>query len=273
MYGLLFESIFECIKLKYGDDVLAKVCDLTDTSSVIFSTNQQYSESLFPFIMKCLAEITNQDPNEVMEEMGCYFVYFISKFGYDRILKVLGRHMRDFLNGLDNLHEYMKFSYPKLKPPSFFVEKESVNGLILHYRSRRRGFLYYVKGQLKQVGKIFYKIDIEIDVVHHSVEDDNLTYAIFELRFQNYQYLRALNLKDRSNISLEFSRNDLILKTQTFFDLFPFHLAFRSDMRVISIGRGLYQLLPNIVGKRLNKVFKLDRPLIQLNWESVSYKF
>ena len=58
-----------------------------------------------------------------MENLGVEFVDFIGQFGYDKILRVLGRHMRDFLNGLDNLHEYMRFSYQKLKPPSFFVEK------------------------------------------------------------------------------------------------------------------------------------------------------
>ena len=83
--------------------------------------------------------------------LGVEFVDFVSQFGYDRILRVLGRHMRDFLNGLDNLHEYMRFSYQKLKPPSFFVEKESAAGLILHYRSKRQGYLYYVKGQIRQV--------------------------------------------------------------------------------------------------------------------------
>jgi guanylate cyclase len=53
--------------------------------------------------------------------------------------------MRDFLNGLDNLHEYLRFSYPKMKAPSFFVENESKAGLTLHYRTRRRGFINYVK--------------------------------------------------------------------------------------------------------------------------------
>jgi len=85
-----------------------------------------------------------------MEELGTEFVNFVGQYGYDRILSVLGRHMRDFLNGLDNLHEYMRFSYAKLKPPSFFVEKESPTGLVLHYRSRRKGYTYYVKGQIKQ---------------------------------------------------------------------------------------------------------------------------
>ena len=100
-----------------------------------------------------------------MEELGVDFVNFVGKYGYDKILRVLGRHLRDFLNGLDNLHEYMRFSYSKLKPPSFFVENESASGLILHYRSKRKGFSYYVRGQIKQVGKLFYDLDVKIDVL------------------------------------------------------------------------------------------------------------
>ena len=67
--------------------------------------------------------LIDQDVNDLMENLGIEFVDFVGQFGYDKVLRVLGRHMRDFLNGLDNLHEYMRFSYQKLKPPSFFVEK------------------------------------------------------------------------------------------------------------------------------------------------------
>lgn len=59
--------------------------------------------------------------------------------------------MRDFLNGLDNLHEYMRYTYPRMRPPSFYVERETANGLTLHYRSRRRGFVHYVMGQITEV--------------------------------------------------------------------------------------------------------------------------
>ena len=65
-----------------------------------------------------------------------------------RILKVLGRTLRDFLSNLDNLHEYLRFSYPKIKPPSFFVTDETPNGLTLHYRSKRKGFVNFVMGQV-----------------------------------------------------------------------------------------------------------------------------
>lgn len=55
------------------------------------------------------------------------------------------------ITGLDNLHEYLKFSYPRLKPPSFICENETKQGLTLHYRSKRRGFVYYTMGQIREV--------------------------------------------------------------------------------------------------------------------------
>ena len=51
------------------------------------------------------------------------------------MIRVLGRRLVDFLNGIDTLHEVlMKFSYDKMRPPSFYVEAETPTGLILIYR-------------------------------------------------------------------------------------------------------------------------------------------
>ena len=93
----------------------------------------------------------DEDGNVVMENVGIEFITFISQYGYDRMMRVLGRHFRDFLNGIDNLHEYMRFSYGKMKPPSFIVEKETNTGLEFHYRTKRKGFLHYLIGQIKEV--------------------------------------------------------------------------------------------------------------------------
>lgn len=62
-------------------------------------------------------------------------------------LQVLGRNVRDFINELDNLHEYFRFSFPKVQPPSFCVEEECETSLTLHYRSTRKGFTQFVKGK------------------------------------------------------------------------------------------------------------------------------
>jgi len=40
---------------------------------------------------------------EFFEQMGVHFVSFVGQYGYDRVLSVLGRHMRDFLNGMKSI--------------------------------------------------------------------------------------------------------------------------------------------------------------------------
>lgn len=200
-----------------------------------------------------------------MDSFGVEFVNFVGQFGYDRILKVLGRHMRDFLNGLDNLHEYLRFSYPKLKPPSFFVEDETKNGLTLTYRSRRRGFLHYVKGQIRQVGKVFYNTRVDIFMVANDYNEDTMTTHVkFRLLFDNKAFREvAAHIVDNIVDSIP-------LRPELLFELFPFHIVFSRKMEIRSVGPGLRNVIPTALGKNLVDLFNLERPLTNFTWEDVS---
>lgn len=138
MYGLLLESIGQFLRQEYGEDVWEDIRRRAHIEQHSFSTHIIYPESMVPRIAESAAAATGRTREFMLTQLGHCFVSFVSKYGYDKILRVLGRDMRDFLNGLDNLHEYMRFSYPKLLPPSFFVEHENEHGLTLHYRSKRR---------------------------------------------------------------------------------------------------------------------------------------
>jgi hypothetical protein len=54
------------------------------------------------------------------------------------VLALLGRELRDFLNGLDNLHEYLKFSYPR------YTIQNSWNVSVIN------SYLYTVKNACKR---------------------------------------------------------------------------------------------------------------------------
>ena len=64
---------------------------------------------------------------EFYEGMGIYFITVASSLGFAAILKQLGRNLRDLLLNLDNLHDYLRTTFPRIKPPSFFIEEESEN--------------------------------------------------------------------------------------------------------------------------------------------------
>uniref|UniRef100_W5MYK5 guanylate cyclase n=1 Tax=Lepisosteus oculatus TaxID=7918 RepID=W5MYK5_LEPOC len=180
MYGLLCESLHDFIKESYGDDVWKLVRERADVRLHSFVTHQVYSESVIPRIAKAASGVTGTPYNELMNSWGVYFLGFVGKYGYDRILKVLGRHVRDFVNGLDNLHEYLRFSYPKVQPPTFFCQEESATGVTLHYRSKRKGYLHYAMGQLRQMGKQFYDTDIHVEVLSEQLVGD---YSHVTMRF------------------------------------------------------------------------------------------
>ncbi|KAK9746156.1 hem-NO-binding [Popillia japonica] len=139
------------IKETYGNDKWDKIRNDIGLEQTSFSTHQVYGENIIPKLGAKAIEVLNITEKEFFYQMGVFFVSFVRPYGYDRVLLVLGRHMRDFLNGLDNLHEYLKFSYPRMKAPSFICENETSQGLTLHYRSKRKGFVYYTMGQIQEV--------------------------------------------------------------------------------------------------------------------------
>ena len=53
-----------------------------------------------------------------------------------------------------------------MKAPSFFIAEESNDGVLMEYRSKRRGFQFYVQGQIKELSKNFAleikKLEIEL---------------------------------------------------------------------------------------------------------------
>ncbi|XP_050525480.1 soluble guanylate cyclase 88E-like isoform X2 [Daktulosphaira vitifoliae] len=193
--------------------------------------------------------------------MGVHFVSFVGQYGYDRVLSVLGRHMRDFLNGLDNLHEYLKFSYPRMQAPSFICENESRQGLTLHYRSKRRGFVYYTMGQIKEVARHFYHKEMRIELVREEILMDTV-HVTFQLKFDN----RAFTL---ASMTMTREEKHLPISASVLFEIFPFCIVFSSNMIVQSIGNSLMVILPNLVGKQITNWFDLVRPLIAFKFQTI----
>ena len=141
--------------------------------------------------MACSKVLDSQSPNQYLEFFGECFVRYFSHYGYDKIVRVSGRHYRDFLRGIDNLHETMRFSFPKMSTPSFYVTDEHENGCYLHYRSHRKGFTYYVIGQLKQCALKFYKIIVNIQVIQEKETNSNV-HVIYNLQFDNKGYAHTM---------------------------------------------------------------------------------
>uniref|UniRef100_A0A1I8GYZ9 guanylate cyclase n=1 Tax=Macrostomum lignano TaxID=282301 RepID=A0A1I8GYZ9_9PLAT len=262
MYGLLLEGIHAFITSKFSEDVWDAILARAKTDTRNFRTREVYSDGLIPLIVDAACEELRMSNDDIMFENGVFFITFLSNFGYDSILRVLGRDLRDFLNGLDNLHEYLRFTYVKMRPPSFFCVNESKTGITLQYRSKRRGFHHYVRGQITEIARLFYQTNMRIEIVSKTAEACGVVNCIFRLHFNN---IRFAIVSDR----LFESSSLCTVPSEVFFEVFPFNIVFNRGMRILNIGRGLFNTLPNLVNTLINENFLLIRPMIEFSWDAV----
>ena len=266
MYGMLLESVQFYLTEKYGEAKWEEIRERAGISDHMFVTHKRYSESVMKKIADVAEEILGEEAvmvsDDFMQYFGSCFVKFFSHYGYDRIIRVSGRHLRDFLIGIDNLHEHMRFGYPKMMSPSFFCEEETSTGLTLHYISKRKGYMFYVIGQVKEIASSFYNLEVEIKILSSEVTSGT-THVVYRLGFNNSGHRPpgpdSLSIQDKCGISVD-----------VFFNIFPFSFALSNDMTVNMAGHGIISTLGNrIIGNDVRELFTMRRPKAEFTWETV----
>ncbi|CAH1787647.1 unnamed protein product [Owenia fusiformis] len=159
----------------------------------------------------------------------------------------------------------MRFSYPRLQSPSFYVEKEDCYGCILHYRSRRIGFTGYVKGQIIQSAKKYYGLDVIIEILQNQQTDQGC-HVIYRLNFDNSAF-RKRSEEKKCSISSPYTT----LSSEVFFRVFPFCIVFNSSLVITHIGPNLVRLFSysELIGYNISTRFGLRRPRMDFTWEQV----
>ncbi|XP_075937381.1 soluble guanylate cyclase 88E-like [Anarhichas minor] len=263
MYGLYLEAVNDYINESYGEDVWRLIENRAEIPHLKFNRHQMYNDNLILRLAKAAGEVLGKTHDELMYAFGVYMVKRIGNYGYERILKVLGRNVRDFINELDNLHEYFRFSFPKVQPPSFCVEEECETSLTLHYRSTRKGFTQFVKGQLSQVGRQFYNTDIEVEILSKE-ETEKMTYVVYKMNFDNAAFKHRMPQQMTAP-----GYEKLPMKRGIFFVMFPFSVIFRRDMIMYRIGDGLKEVFSDLQGKKVDEEFTLIRPMLEFSWDNI----
>ncbi|KAK4470290.1 hypothetical protein MN116_005858 [Schistosoma mekongi] len=254
MYGLLLEGLRNFIVTKWSIDVWNEICQQANSSDVQFETRRVYDEALLPNLFKTSASVLDTPEDEIKFGMGLTFVEYVGSKGYQGILRVLGRELRDFLNGLDNLHQFLRATYPKMQPPSFFCVNESKTGITLQYRSHRVGFVPFFCGWMTELSKVLYEKEMKIEIVGQKDRGKQVE-TILRLHFHNQSFA-----------SLE---EELPVPAVVFFEAFPFNFVYNRGMKLLNIGRSMANALPNIVGKNVSDIFRLSRPVIPFTWDDV----
>ncbi len=208
-----------------------------------------------------------------MEQFGQKFFEHCNSSGWKKILPCLGGNLRDFLSGLDNLHEQLLVRYPGMQAPSFRVEtKQGSDVITVFYYSIRDGLQYMVVGMIKAAAKQLYQSDVDIAVDCYD-EDEGCT----KLLVRPKDFTGAIKLLPRRRQS-RMVREDCqvaayksTIGIATFCKAIPFHIMFDRNLVIFQAGISMRRVLPTLVVgcTTLHEVFETVRPPIRNEFEAI----
>ena len=228
-----------------------------------------------------------------METFGNHFYKYCKQSGYDRILKILGRTLREFLCNLDALHDHLGSIYPGMNAPSFRASERPDGGLNLHYYSNREGLGYIVIGIMKTVARECLNTEIEIYIDKEKIgKDDHVIFAVFEKHAATSPLIPSITFPPESKFEHRsstitsfkslFRKKKHFMNIKSFAEAFPFHVVFDRHLNIkqcgSSVSKYIEQSYIETGGTRKKKgkikyqfteAFRLIRPKMDLTFQNI----
>ncbi|XP_028161483.1 uncharacterized protein LOC114353622 [Ostrinia furnacalis] len=208
-------------------------------------------------------------PEKVMHFFGRCFVKFFSNYGYDTMIRATGRYFCTFLQSVDNIHQRMRFTFPRMRSPSMQLTRAHRHGAELVYSSGRCGFTHYLMGQLYEIAEDIFSLRLKVSVVKESMEG-NYYVAVLRLEFDNSDYVQSLMLRKSLPCPLPQVPASLLLQ------LFPFGVMLDRRMKVLMAGDKLVEAwggpYNRIAKSPISDILRLRKPKISFTWDKPEYK-
>ncbi|XP_018649285.1 putative soluble guanylate cyclase gcy [Schistosoma mansoni] len=265
MYGLIVIGIQNYVESVYGENVWLRILEKSNTGLLTFQTHNIYSDTVPERLFLAFSNETGETIENVTYETGLSFAKFISDYGYGNLLRVQGRDFISFLHNLDNLHEYLRLSYPDIQPPSFSVMQITNDCIRLKYSSRRNGYTHYVRGQLMTLAKRLYNLDIKVIFIDKKIINNvyETIYDIYALNGKRWIDLHNYDIQKPLDIWGD------TISSNVFFDIFAFSLLITNQMKIKRVSTSFRKLDSSLEGSDFNEKFLLFKPFIKSNIEEI----
>lgn len=237
-----------------------------------FIVRMLYDDNMTYNIVEAASEVTNVPCNQIWEMFGETFFDFCEESGYDKIIRVLGGTLKDFLQNLDALHDHLSTIYPGMRAPSFRVSQRADGVLILHYFSERQGLEHVVIGLVRTVAKKLHNQDVEVAI--WNTQGDHVQFLVYEKQPENTP-VDTTKLFDDSNEKLvddvELLSYEPRIGPSTFCKAFPFHMMLNRDLKILQAGHTVARIIKEVEDPAYSfrDIFQVVRPQIDLVFESI----
>ena len=155
MYGLVNLAIEELVNKVAGPDVWEKIKADVGFNDAGFIMMESYPDELTFQLVGSAAKHLGMTPEQVLKAFGKHWIKFTASKGYGELMETSASNLVDFLANLDNMHAQLEATVSGLNLPSFELEPEAGNQMLLRYYSDRDGLAPMVLGLVEGLSELF----------------------------------------------------------------------------------------------------------------------
>lgn len=152
MYGLVNKAVQGFVTSSFGQETWERIRQEAGVKEVAFVGMNPYPDEVTYNLVGAGSKVLGLPADKILEAFGIYYMTFSAQEGYGPMLRMMGDNLPEFLHNLNPMHERLKVTFPKLKPPRITVTDETPDSLHLHYFSDRPALAPFVIGLLKGLG-------------------------------------------------------------------------------------------------------------------------
>ncbi|KAH8851994.1 Soluble guanylate cyclase 88E [Schistosoma japonicum] len=267
MYGIILEAAKQYILDTYGENTWIWLCKKSNFSELDIQTRKIYQDNLMIIFVTVLSDAIFIDKDTILFDIGRYTIQYLIKNGFENFIRVLGKTFKDLLLSLNDHHEYLRYSYHRIKPPTFIILSSTSSCIMLEYTTRRPGYNHYVRGLLFEVAKYFYHLHL-IMRINSEKREGPVYRTVFALELcigQSFLERELCIIKTGLGTMNMFPK----ISKKIFFELTPFHLLFDTNLMIHSAGQRLLEFQPILIGSVFQEYFTIILPIIKPSFDRI----
>lgn len=281
MYGFIHCCLADMVIGGFGEEKWKEIIEKAgvELDGGSYLIHRIYSDSETLNLVGTACEVLGFQLNDVLEKFGEHFFRYTVQSGYDRILRVLGRNLQDFLCNLDALHDHLAHIYPGMEAPSFRCTEGDDGALLLHYYSRRSGLESIVIGLVKTICTDVLNIEVSIKIIATKGNGcDHSIFAIYEIKGDLSNKSKLGLQREELTVNGDINANCVSetvannpMNVMSFCKAFPFHVMFDEDLTVIQAGVAILRVLNKKSSNKVkfNELFTLVRPKLTVSFAPI----
>ena len=282
MYGLILQAFIEDARQRLSDEMFGAMIEhaeklvsddeFSHCCQTRFEPNVPYNDQYLYALVQAVSLSTFKTMEKILEEFAPAFLEEVTKVGLDQVVNRFGRDFNAFLSNLDMLHEYLRHTFPMIRPPSFVVLEQSPDGMKINYRSGRCGLSSLASALVKCIAEKYYGLDVLVTVEKTEVNKEGQFDRILSVSFDNLDHFYREQLKSCCVKKMVPLNADHFVTA-----MMPFQITFVNEdnmVKVVSIGPSLRQLYSNCdeaISQDFFKYFTISTPKKDSwNWEEIA---